>query len=88
MYICKFLLDNTLVLGLIRSCKEVLISDLKKNGFLCSYRITVGNKTCVFEKERDPTVLCSPSAGKLLQYIVEDGEHVMAGCPYAEIEVI
>lgn len=48
----------------------------------------MGNKTCVFEKERDPTVLCSPSAGKLLQYIVEDGEHVMAGCPYAEIEVI
>ncbi len=29
---------------------------------MCSYRITVGNKTCVFEKERDPTVLRSPSA--------------------------
>ncbi|KAK3538673.1 hypothetical protein QTP86_012135 [Hemibagrus guttatus] len=53
-----------------------------------SYRITVGNKTCVFEKERDPTVLRSPSAGKLLQYIVEDGGHVTAGCPYAEIEVM
>ncbi|TSO98495.1 Acetyl-CoA carboxylase 2 [Bagarius yarrelli] len=53
-----------------------------------SYRITVGNKTCVFEKERDPTVLRSPSAGKLLQYIVEDGGHVMAGYPYAEIEVM
>lgn len=55
---------------------------------LRSYRITVGNKTCVFEKERDPTVLRSPSAGKLLQYAVEDGEHMMAGYPYAEIEVI
>ncbi|XP_030647474.1 acetyl-CoA carboxylase 2 [Chanos chanos] len=53
-----------------------------------SYRITVGNKTCVFEKERDPTVLRSPSAGKLLQYIVEDGGHVPAGHPYAEIEVM
>ncbi|XP_058230846.1 acetyl-CoA carboxylase 1 isoform X6 [Hemibagrus wyckioides] len=52
------------------------------------YRITVGNKTCVFEKERDPTVLRSPSAGKLLQYILEDGGHVTAGCPYAEIEVM
>lgn len=52
-----------------------------------SYRITVGNKTCVFEKEKDPTVLRSPSAGKLLQYIVEDGGHIFAGETYAEIEV-
>ncbi|XP_073322538.1 acetyl-CoA carboxylase isoform X1 [Pagrus major] len=53
-----------------------------------SYRITVGNKTCVFEKETDPTVLRSPSAGKLLQYIIEDGDHVCAGETYAEIEVM
>lgn len=53
----------------------------------CSYRITVGNKTCVFEKEKDPTVLRSPSAGKLLQYMVDDGVHVDAGETYAEIEV-
>uniref|UniRef100_A0A8C1LPM1 acetyl-CoA carboxylase n=1 Tax=Cyprinus carpio TaxID=7962 RepID=A0A8C1LPM1_CYPCA len=55
---------------------------------MCSYRITVGNKTCVFEKERDPTVLRSPSAGKLLQYVVADGSHVLATQPYAEIEVM
>ncbi|XP_061907231.1 acetyl-CoA carboxylase isoform X1 [Entelurus aequoreus] len=53
-----------------------------------SYRITVGNKTCVFEKEKDPTVLRSPSAGKLLQYIVDDGAHICAGETYAEIEVM
>ncbi|XP_032433861.1 acetyl-CoA carboxylase isoform X2 [Xiphophorus hellerii] len=53
-----------------------------------SYRVTVGNKTCVFEKERDPTVLRSPSAGKLLQYTVEDGDHISAGETYAEIEVM
>ncbi|XP_059192405.1 acetyl-CoA carboxylase isoform X2 [Centropristis striata] len=53
-----------------------------------SYRITVGNKTCVFEKERDPTVLRSPSAGKLLQYMVDDGGHICAGETYAEIEVM
>ncbi|XP_051888522.1 acetyl-CoA carboxylase 2 isoform X1 [Pristis pectinata] len=52
------------------------------------YRITIGNKTCVFEKEKDPTVLRSPSAGKLLQYLVEDGGHVFAGHCYAEIEVM
>lgn len=47
----------------------------------------MGNKTCVFEKEKDPTVLRSPSAGKLLQYVVEDGSHIFAGETYAEIEV-
>ncbi|CAL8348024.1 unnamed protein product [Lota lota] len=53
-----------------------------------SYRITVGNKTCVFEKEKDPTVLRAPSAGKLLQYLIEDGAHVSAGACYGEIEVM
>ena len=47
----------------------------------------MGNKTCVFEKERDPTVLRAPSAGKLLHYLVEDGAHVAAGDCYGEIEV-
>ncbi|XP_073438704.1 acetyl-CoA carboxylase 2 isoform X1 [Dendrobates tinctorius] len=52
------------------------------------YRVTIGNKTCVFEKEKDPTVLRSPSTGKLLQYTVEDGSHVNAGDCFAEIEVM
>ncbi|XP_069475531.1 acetyl-CoA carboxylase 2 [Ambystoma mexicanum] len=52
------------------------------------YRITIGNKTCVFEKEKDPTKLRSPSAGKLLQYAVEDGSRVYAGQCFAEIEVM
>lgn len=41
----------------------------------------------MFEKENDPSVLRSPSAGKLIQYTVEDGGHVFAGQCYAEIEV-
>ncbi|XP_073737078.1 acetyl-CoA carboxylase 2 isoform X2 [Callorhinus ursinus] len=53
-----------------------------------SYRITIGNKTCVFEKENDPTVLRAPSAGKLMQYTVEDGGHVEAGGSYANMEVM
>ncbi|XP_056677579.1 acetyl-CoA carboxylase 2 isoform X2 [Monodelphis domestica] len=53
-----------------------------------SYRITIGNKTCVFEKENDPTILRSPSAGKLVQYLVEDGGHLAAGSTYAEMEVM
>ena len=30
----------------------------------------------------------SPSAGKLINYVVEDGGHVFAGDVYAEIEVM
>lgn len=52
------------------------------------YRVVVNNQTCVFEKENDPTILRSPSTGKLLQFLVEDGGHVFAGQAYAEIEVM
>ncbi|KHJ49247.1 carboxyl transferase domain protein [Trichuris suis] len=52
------------------------------------YRVQIGNKTIVFEKNYDPTELRSPSAGKLLQYLVDDGAHVFALTPYAEIEVM
>lgn len=53
-----------------------------------SFRVVIGNLTCVFEKENDPTILRSPSTGKLVQYLVEDGQHIEAGQPYAEIEVM
>ncbi|RMZ92777.1 acetyl- carboxylase 1 isoform X1, partial [Brachionus plicatilis] len=53
-----------------------------------TYRVTIGIQTCVFQKQNDPTVLRSPSAGKLVQFLVEDGEHVQAGQVYAEIEVM
>lgn len=52
------------------------------------FRVVIGNLTCVFEKENDPTILRSPSTGKLVQYLVEDGRHIEAGQPYAEIEVM
>ncbi|XP_073990348.1 acetyl-CoA carboxylase isoform X5 [Rhodnius prolixus] len=52
------------------------------------YRIVIGNQTCVFEKENDPSLLRSPSAGKLLSLIVEDGGHIAKGQAYAEIEVM
>lgn len=52
------------------------------------FRIVIGNLTCVFEKENDPTILRTPSTGKLVQYLVEDSQHIEAGQPYAEIEVM
>jgi acetyl-CoA carboxylase/biotin carboxylase 1 len=50
-------------------------------------RLMVDAKTCLIEQENDPTQLRSPSPGKLVRYMVDSGEHINAGEPYAEIEV-
>ncbi|XP_022251456.1 acetyl-CoA carboxylase isoform X2 [Limulus polyphemus] len=91
-------------LCLNNSVKEVEVHRLNDGGLLVSidgtsyatymkdevdrYRVVIGNQTCVFEKENDPTVLRSPSTGKLLHFLVEDGAHLLAGQSYAEIEVM
>lgn len=51
-------------------------------------RLSVDGKTCLLEVENDPTQLRTPSPGKLVKYLVEDGEHIQAGQPYAEVEVM
>lgn len=51
-------------------------------------RMSVDGKTCLLEVENDPTQLRTPSPGKLVKYLVESGEHVAAGQPYAEVEVM
>ncbi|KAJ3588849.1 hypothetical protein NHX12_009703, partial [Muraenolepis orangiensis] len=93
---------NSYVVIMNSSSAEVDVHRLSDGGLLLSYdgnsyttymkeevdryRITIGNKTCVFEKENDPSLLRSPSAGKIIQYTVEDGGHVFAGQSYVEIE--
>ncbi|CAE6455282.1 unnamed protein product [Rhizoctonia solani] len=51
-------------------------------------RVMVDSKTCLIEQENDPTQLRSPSPGKLIRFLVDTGDHVRAGEPYAEIEVM
>ncbi|KAF3841380.1 hypothetical protein F7725_007242 [Dissostichus mawsoni] len=81
---------NSYVVIMNHTSAEVDVHRLSDGGLLLSYdgssyttymkeeyRITIGNKTCVFERENDPSLLRSPSAGKLIQYTVEDGGHVM-----------
>ena len=53
-----------------------------------NYRVTIDGKTCILESEQDPTTVFSPSPGKIVRYLVEDGSHVSAGMPVAEIEVM
>lgn len=51
-------------------------------------RLSIDSKTCLLEMENDPTQLRTPSPGKLVKFLVENGEHVKAGQPYAEVEVM
>ncbi|EHY58148.1 acetyl-coenzyme-A carboxylase [Exophiala dermatitidis] len=51
-------------------------------------RLSVDSKTCLLEQENDPTQLRTPSPGKLVKYTVENGAHVKAGQPFAEVEVM
>ena len=52
------------------------------------WRITVDNKTMVFEKETDLTIMRTPTTGKLIHHLVEDGAHLQTNQPFAEIEVM
>jgi acetyl-CoA carboxylase/biotin carboxylase 1 len=49
-------------------------------------RLSVDGKTCLLEQENDPTQLRTPSPGKLVT--VDNGEHIKAGQPFAEVEVM
>lgn len=51
------------------------------------YVVTISGKTCEFDKENDPTIMRASSAGKLIRYLVEDGDHVKTGDAFAEVEV-
>ncbi|CEP61144.1 acetyl-CoA carboxylase ACC1 LALA0_S02e07712g [Lachancea lanzarotensis] len=51
-------------------------------------RLSVDSMTTLLEVENDPTQLRTPSPGKLVKFLVENGEHVAAGQPYAEVEVM
>lgn len=51
-------------------------------------RLSVDGKTCLLEQENDPTQLRTPSPGKLVRFLVENGDHVGKGQPFAEVEVM
>ncbi|KAI8815908.1 acetyl-CoA carboxylase [Fimicolochytrium jonesii] len=50
--------------------------------------LELDSKAVILEKENDPTKLRSPSPGKLVRYLVEEGSHLNAGDAFAEIEVM
>lgn len=96
--------EETFTLFLNGTKAVVSVRSLSDGGLLCGIggkshsiywkeetsatRLSVDGKTCLLEAENDPTQLRTPSPGKLVKYVVESGEHVIAGQPYAEVEVM
>lgn len=51
-------------------------------------RILIDGQTCLFPKEYDPTTLTCSVSGKLVRFLVNDGDHVEKGQSYVELEVM
>ena len=51
-------------------------------------RLAIGTHTCLLSNEHDPSRMTALSTGKLVRFLVDDGGHVAADKPYAEIEVM
>ncbi|KII67787.1 Acetyl-CoA carboxylase [Thelohanellus kitauei] len=73
--------------GLLVSVHDRLYSCFlyeEANQYVCE----IDSKICILYKDIDPTLLLSPSCGKLLTTLVPDGTNLQRGDEYAEIEVM
>jgi biotin carboxylase/acetyl-CoA carboxylase carboxyltransferase component/biotin carboxyl carrier protein len=51
-------------------------------------RLSIDGKTCLSPHEYDPATLTAGVSGKLVRYLVSDGDHVEQNDAYAELEVM
>ncbi|XP_042493144.1 acetyl-CoA carboxylase 1-like [Macadamia integrifolia] len=51
-------------------------------------RLLIGGRTCLLQNDHDPSKLVAETPCKLLRFLVQDGSHVEADTPYAEVEVM
>ncbi|XP_042520435.1 acetyl-CoA carboxylase 1-like [Macadamia integrifolia] len=51
-------------------------------------RLLIDGRTCLLQNDHDPSKLVAETPCKLLRFLVQDGSHVEADAPYAEVEVM
>jgi acetyl-CoA carboxylase/biotin carboxylase 1 len=81
--ICRRLADGGMLILLDGKSHVAYLKDEAVSTIL-----TLDSRTINLEKESDPTKMRSPSSGKLVRFLVEDGGRVNAGDQFAEIEVM
>ncbi|CCE63008.1 hypothetical protein TPHA_0D03740 [Tetrapisispora phaffii CBS 4417] len=95
---------DTYILELNNSKCELRVRELSDGGLLISLggkshtiywknevdsiRLTIDSMTTIIKEENDPTQLRTPSPGKLVKYLVENGAHINVDEPYAEVEIM
>ena len=78
------LLDGGLLISALAGQSMLVYGKVEPQGV----RLTVNGETVMVENENDPTVVRSPSPGKLVRYLVKEGAVVPAGTAIAELEVM
>eukprot|EP01063_Lacrimia_lanifica_P030325 TRINITY_DN480_c0_g1_i10.p1 TRINITY_DN480_c0_g1~~TRINITY_DN480_c0_g1_i10.p1 ORF type:complete len:2208 (+),score=1258.07 TRINITY_DN480_c0_g1_i10:92-6715(+) len=78
------LADHGLLLTLADGRSPVVYAEEDAN----CMRVNIDGRTATFTHEVDPTQLRSQMPGKLVRYLVQDGDHVDANQPFCEIEVM
>ena len=53
-----------------------------------SIRLNINGKTALIENDSDPSILRSPTPGKIVRFLVENGDHLSVGSAFAEVEVM
>ncbi|KAJ0987373.1 hypothetical protein J5N97_005729 [Dioscorea zingiberensis] len=51
-------------------------------------RLLIDGRTCLLQNDHDPSKLVAETPCKLLRFLVQDGTHLEADTPYAEVEVM
>lgn len=80
----RFLRDGSLLYRLGDGRSHVSYGKQDRTGL----RLTVGSHSCFFPEESDPTRLRSTMPGKIVRQLRTEGQHVAAGEPYLEVEVM
>lgn len=80
----KELSDGALLVTMNDGASHITYAQVDPTGL----RVTVNGKVCLFSEESDPSELRSDATGKLVRYLVEDGQNIEAGTPYVELEVM
>ena len=74
--------------GLLLSLKDGLSPVVYAEEDAACLRVNIDGRTATFTHEVDPTKLRSNMPGKLVRFLVADGDHVEAHQPFCEVEVM
>ena len=90
-----FVNDSSVLVSAIGMSDESLLIQIGGKSYItfakedaANTRLIINGKTCLLDKDHDPSLIRTLTPGKLMRFMVKDGEHVDAGTSIAEVEVM